>query len=349
MKKQNENTIREAVEWYSENRKIYKQLCGKVHNILAEILEINGVNIHAIFSRTKDIESFREKINDIKYNNPKDQITDLAGLRIICYVETDLRIISQIIEESFDLDRENSVDKSKLLGTDKVGYKSIHYVAKLKNERILLPEYKKFEDFKFEVQIRTILQHAWAEIEHDRNYKFSGELPDAIKRRFKLIAGTLELADREFDSIALEIDKINNQVEKATKEGNLDFEINTTTLKQFLLTKFQKLIPDYIRPFPDSSSEYNILKELKGYGITNLNDFNKIIPEDFITSLSKYRSRFGTTTYVGLIRHILIIANWEKYFENSYQNDWKGFSNKSLLEYYNVPLEKIKNQYNINI
>jgi len=192
MKRSKSLVIKEATIWYSQNRSVYQHLCNKIHNIIAELLEINSINIHAIFSRAKEVDSFSEKIKDIKYDDPQSQITDLAGIRIICYVESDLTLICKILEDNFTIDPVNSLDKSKLLGIDKVGYKSVHYIAELKEDRIQLPEYKKFKEVKFEIQIRTILQHAWAEIEHDRNYKFSGELPDDIKRRFKLIEGTLE-------------------------------------------------------------------------------------------------------------------------------------------------------------
>lgn len=340
-------TITEAVDWYSQNRKIYKQLSQKVHNIIHELLDINNINIHAIFNRTKDIDSFRDKITDPKYTNPKEQITDLTGIRIICYVESDLDLICKVVEDNFEIDEPNSGDKSKLLGTDKVGYKSIHYVATLKSDRIALPEYKKFENHRFEIQIRTILQHAWAEIEHDRDYKFSGELPDSIKRRFKLIAGTLELADREFNSIALEIDKINLEVEKGTKEGNLNFEINTTTLKQFLATKFHNSIPKLLTPgFPDTNSEYKILEELQKFGLNKLKDLNEIIPSDFESSLEKFPTNHGRPyTYPGILRGILMIADWKKYFEKSYTRDWGAFATSALLENYSVPIEKIKQKY----
>lgn len=343
MKKQKVTILKEAVEWYSQNRKIYNELCHKVHNIIFDLLDFNNVNIHAIFSRTKEIESFQKKIDDPRYDNPKEQITDLAGIRIICYVESDLKVINKIIEENFKIDNENSLDKSKLLGTDKVGYKSIHYVAQLKNDRIVLPEYKKFKNRKFEIQIRTILQHAWAEIEHDRNYKFTGELPDNIKRRFKLIAGTLELADREFDSIANEIDIINSQVEKGTKEGKLDFEINTTTLKQFLITKFDNLIPKYIQPtFTDVDSEYEILQELNDFGLNTLNELNNIIPSDYEEAVIEFPDDDGSpSNFLGTIRNLMIINDWKKYFEKSYKRDWQGLSSADLLEHYNVPMDNL--------
>ncbi len=335
-----------AIEWYSTNRYLYKQLGNKVQIIISELLELNELSIHAIFNRAKELESFKEKIKDSKYTNPKEQITDLAGIRIICYVESDIPRICKIIEDNFKIDDENSGDKSKLLGTDKVGYKSVHYVGKLNEARLLLPEYQNYSESKFEIQIRTILQHAWAEIEHDRNYKFSGELPEEIQRRFKLVAGSLELADKEFDRLAKDIDDLNLLVEKGTKEGNLDFELNTTTLKQFLTTKFELFIPNIIKPaFPTPESEVEILDELRNYGLNNLEDLNQIIPKDFITAMKK--SNNVSSNFLGLLRMIMISNDWKKYFDNSYNYKWStmNLEKRTILNHYNVPIEQIKRKY----
>lgn len=335
-----------AVEWYTQNRYLYKQLANKVNIIIAELLEINLIGIHAIFNRAKDVESYKEKIKDPKYDNPQQQITDLAGIRIICYVESDIQRICKIIEDNFDVDSENSGDKSKLLGTDKVGYKSVHYVAQLNKSRTILPEYKKYLGRKFEIQIRTILQHAWAEIEHDRNYKFSGELPDEIQRRFKLVAGSLELADKEFDRIASDIDKISHEVEIGTKEGKLDFELNTTTIKQFLTTKFEPLIPERIQPvFPSSESEIRILKELQLYGLKSINDLNAIIPDDLLSVLEKSQKSSGNL--LGLLRTIMIAYDWKRYFDKSYDKKWyiPSLRQNYYIEHYKVPVDQIEKLY----
>lgn len=339
-------TIESAVEWYTLNRYLYKQLANKVNIIIAELLEINLISIHAIFNRAKDVESYKEKIKDPKYSNPQDQITDLAGIRIICYVESDIQRICKVIEDNFEVDPENSGDKSKLLGTDKVGYKSVHYVAQLNKSRTTLPEYKKYLGRKFEIQIRTILQHAWAEIEHDRNYKFSGELPDEIQRRFKLVAGSLELADKEFDRIASEIDKVSHEVEIGTKEGKLDFELNTTTIKQFLTTKFDLLIPERIQPiFPSPESEITILQELQAYGLNSLNDLNAIIPDDLPSVLNK--SQESTGNLLGLLRNIMIVNDWKKYFDKSYDNKWyiPSLNHYDYTEHYKIPVDQIVKLY----
>lgn len=344
-KKNNPITIDNAVEWYTSNRYLYKQLSSKVNIILNELLELNGIRVHAIFNRPKNVESFKEKIKDPKYTNPQEQITDLAGIRVICYVESDIPKICRVIEDNFEIDPENSGDKSKLLGTDKVGYKSVHYVALLNAQRLTLPEYKNYKGKKFEIQIRTILQHAWAEIEHDRNYKFSGELPTEIQRRFKLVAGSLELADKEFDRIANEIDSINEQVEIGTKQGNLDFELNTTTIKQFLNTKFQEFVPDRIEPaFPSPESEIKIINELRSYGLKTLSDINAIIPKDLLTTFKKASAI--PSNFMGLLRIIMITNDWKKYFDKSYHN-WSIVSLKKyeFMQHYKIPLDQIIEQY----
>lgn len=78
------------------------------------------------------------------------------------------------MHDEFSIDEGNSGNKADMLETDKVGYLSVHYFLKLNNKRLALSEYKGYKGLKCEVQVRTLLQHAWAEIEHDRNYKFAG-------------------------------------------------------------------------------------------------------------------------------------------------------------------------------
>jgi putative GTP pyrophosphokinase len=56
-----------------------------------------------------------------------------------------------------------------------------------------LTEYSRFKDMEFEIQIRTILQHAWAQIEHGWNYKLSDGLSGKIRRRLYLLQAGLEI------------------------------------------------------------------------------------------------------------------------------------------------------------
>ncbi|TMR94372.1 GTP pyrophosphokinase [Nonomuraea basaltis] len=105
------------------------------------------------------------------------------------------------------------MDKRKALDPDRFGYLSLHYVASLDTRRAELAEYKRFANNGFEIQIRSILQHAWAEIEHDLGYKSRLGVPSTTRRRFSRLAGLLELADAEFVSIRDELRLYEKRVE----------------------------------------------------------------------------------------------------------------------------------------
>src|SRR6056297_2095813 len=206
--------VNEAVKWYEKERHKYLNLKAEVEVILREALKENEIIFHSIESRVKSVNSFRNKALREKYENPVKEITDLAGIRIITLFEKEIHQISDIIKDLFKIDYERSEDKSDLLDADKMGYKSIHYIAELSSDKITATELEGFAGVKFEIQIRSILQHAWAEIEHDRNYKFKGKLPKYLQRRFYALAGMLEIADREFNTLSEEVEKFRQNKEK---------------------------------------------------------------------------------------------------------------------------------------
>lgn len=119
-------------------------------------------------------------------------VTDLVALRVATYFEDHLEQVSRLIEQHFRVDFTHSADKTK-----PAGYRSIHYVCSTAGAP--------HPDFRFEIQLRTVLQHAWAEVEHDLGYKVDDAMPEAIRRRFSRVAGLLEIADQEFVSIRREL------------------------------------------------------------------------------------------------------------------------------------------------
>ena len=116
-----------------------------------------------IESRIKAIDSFYEKIKRKYYSNPFEQMEDICGIRIICYYSSDLPIISRTIKNEFDIIK--SVDKSDLLQTDEFGYRSKHFIVKIKDKKLLKSK-KNLKDLKAEIQVRTILMDVHASIEH---------------------------------------------------------------------------------------------------------------------------------------------------------------------------------------
>lgn len=197
-----EGSIISILEEYDKNHSLYSDFTTKFETLINELLKQYGFRVHSVCSRSKNKDSLKKKITnqENKYNK-LNQITDLSGIRIITYFNNDVYEIAEMIKKEFDIDLANSIDKSTLLDPDRFGYLSLHYVVKLKANRAALSEYKRFLDFKIEIQVRSILQHAWAEIEHDLGYKSSQAIPQNIKRRFSRLAGLLEIADDEFIKI----------------------------------------------------------------------------------------------------------------------------------------------------
>jgi len=346
---------KKAKSWYISNRHIYKKLSSKVESIITEVLDNKDISFHMITSRAKEIDSFAKKITDDKYDDPINQIHDLSGIRIITYVEDEVLKVAKAIQELFKIDKKNSSDKKTALGVDRVGYKSVHYVCSIKKDRIDLSEYKMFNNKVFEVQIRTILQHAWAEIEHDRNYKFSGKLPDELSRRFKLLSGTLELVDREFNLIANEIDILKSDVIKNVKEGNLNFDVNSTTLNQFFkikLPELYKLRLDF--ESIETKAQVGIIQELNDFGIVTLQKFDNIIPSDFESNFIKYLNQIKPTVN-GIFRSLMIINDSDKYFTKAYTKKWSVWASKEdkewndFFEKYGVNFIEIHNKYKVSL
>ena len=160
-------------------------------------------------SRTKEENSFRKKLDGKKgkYTSLGD-ITDIVGIKIITHFHDDVDAVSSLIRREFQIDEINSVDKRYPMvvtesgkAVNQFGYQSLHLVVSLLDARCQLTEYKPFSAYKCEIQIRSILQHAGAEIEHDLGYKPDTTLSAELSRRFASLSALLEMADREFAAI----------------------------------------------------------------------------------------------------------------------------------------------------
>ena len=130
-----------------------------------------------------------------------EDITDISGVRVITYFPDTVDQVASLIEREFEGSSRRSVDKRAALDPDRFGYLSLHHVIRRKTDRAQLGEYKRFAEYSLEVQTRSILQHAWAEIEHDLGYKSGSDVPRELRRRFARLAGLLETADEEFTRI----------------------------------------------------------------------------------------------------------------------------------------------------
>jgi putative GTP pyrophosphokinase len=231
-----------ALNSYLLQRPLYEEICLVAKNILKQAIERNGIKLSSIEARAKEPDSFARKAMKPsetnpgvpKYPNPLFEITDLVGVRIITFFPESIARIDKIILDEFHV-LERSDKAEKLNDEDRFGYKSIHYLAVFSPRRAILPEYEKYSNTVIEIQVRTILQHAWAEIEHDIQYKSASVIPREINRRFNALAGMLELADREFQAIQDEDVRLRKITRQMIKEGEIDeVEITPDALKVFL-------------------------------------------------------------------------------------------------------------------
>lgn len=189
-----------------------KQICAALNDKSSMKITVND-RIKAKSSLKKKLEK-----NVDKYHSLND-ITDVLGFRIICYFVDDIGRISSAIEDLFDIDYDNSIDKRKLLNPNAFGYLSVHYVCSLKKTSLYDDA---LCDLRFEIQIRTLLQHVWAEIEHDLGYKSEFAIPRSIRRDFSRVAGLLELADEKFSSIKNGLDGYTDIVRSQIAENDVD-------------------------------------------------------------------------------------------------------------------------------
>ena len=197
---------------YREQLPVFQEMQTEVLRVLREALERNGLIVTAIESRIKTEQSLAGKLalKGAKYASLSD-ITDILGARIITFYTDDVDRIASMAEQLFEIDWDNSVDKRRLHQLDSFGYNSLHYICRL-------PGY----DFRFELQLRTTLQHAWAAINHDTGYKTGVEIPREYLRRINRLAGILEMADDEFSRIRTEITDYRRRVQQLVQNGKLD-------------------------------------------------------------------------------------------------------------------------------
>jgi ppGpp synthetase/RelA/SpoT-type nucleotidyltranferase len=301
--------------WYEEHGPIFGRLADVVRSTLISILSDQKIAFLTVTHRLKDLTSFLEKIQRKEYQDPKSELTDIAGVRVITFTQSEAMKAVDTVRKSFNVHEAHSLDKSTELGVDRVGYRSVHLICDMGIHRCELPEFAPYKELMFEVQVRTVLQHAWAEIEHDRNYKFGGTLPSQFQRRLSLLAGSLESSDNEFDRLTQEIDLYAKNIGSAAKEGNLSFEINSTSLQTYLEQRFGKMDTD--APRIDSG----IIEELRAFGVHTLADLDRLIPSN-----SQQLFPEGHRTFSGTIRRILMAHDLDRYFRDSWNKRWRVVS-----------------------
>lgn len=190
--------IEAARSAYERKQPSYDCLAQEVRHVLETKLADAGLKPASITHRPKDVDSFAEKIARKQYKNPLEEMTDLAGVRVVCTYESELAEVAGVIEGSFDV-RER-IDKSRDLGVDRMGYNGKAFVVRL-GDAYSGGRYEGITNLVCEIQVRTILQDAWAIIDHQLVYKNEEATPERLRRDLNNVASLLEIAQGIFDSV----------------------------------------------------------------------------------------------------------------------------------------------------
>ena len=151
--------------------------------------------------RVKDVESFISKIfrKGKNYKDPLNDITDQVGIRFVVLYYEDIEVIGKIVEShpnwEYSLDRD--IEEEKKADPHHFSYQSKHYVVHPKDEIHTNGE-NLTKNIKCEIQIRTLLQHAYAELAHDTTYKPSQEASPIVKRSVAKTSALIETTDSIF-------------------------------------------------------------------------------------------------------------------------------------------------------
>lgn len=260
------------MQQYYELRPTLEQLSEKAYDLLRHALRKQGIYVTAIEHRVKTEKSLAGKLElkGAKYKSI-DDITDLVGLRVITFYTDEVDKVAAIAKRIFDIDWKESVDKRKLHQLNAFGYNSLHYICRL-------PE----GGPRFELQMRTALQHVWSTIEHDTGYKGDVKIPREYMRQFSRLAGMLELVDDEFSRLRLLLTDYRRQIQSLVKSGQLDeVSLSTDSFRSYLeLHPFDRLnrriaAVNQAEIYPVSMMSF--LPLLESFGMETLGDVQNFI------------------------------------------------------------------------
>ena len=232
----------------------YQEFCTRYPNAAADflgaiedVLSDADLTYDHVTARVKEWRSLRSKSRKrrpdgtLMYPHPWQDIHDLIGVRVTTYHSTEIPRIIEALTEVFEVRR--SVDKTaQTRVSGSFGYGSHHLILRVPPARVA-PVLQAYAGREFEVQIRTVLQHAWAEFEHDIRYKRrgnTGKLAPEVDRAFTLAAGLIELADQQFDLIAAQ-----QSATDTTAPIDLDVKFTAETLPGIIALLHGNTIPSH--------------------------------------------------------------------------------------------------------
>lgn len=227
------------VDEYDEKMPLFETIKELVMSSIQKALSNNDVEVTAVEGRIKQRDSLIGKLvrKGHKYHS-LDDITDIVGFRVITLFSDDVDRVASYMEKMFDVDWNESIDKRKMHEMSSFGYNSLHYICRIPKSLYEDGQHPELNDIRFEVQMRSTLQHAWAAMNHDLGYKSEIETPPEYMRMFGRLAGMLELADEEFSRIRISVATYRRRMEALIQAGELsEVQLDGDTFSTYIAQK----------------------------------------------------------------------------------------------------------------
>ncbi|MCQ2114200.1 MAG: hypothetical protein MJY52_03955 [Bacteroidaceae bacterium] len=232
------------LEEYEQMLPVFKKMKEIVLEKLRTLLKENNILVTAVDGRVKTEKSLAGKLElkGAKYRFLSD-LTDIFGARVITFYSDEVDKIAALIENNFDIDWNESVDKRKMHELNSFGYMSLHYICRIPKSVYHDDKMPEINEYRFEIQMRTTLQHAWASIYHDNGYKTDVEVPQEYIRTLNRLAGMLELADDEFSRIRTALNEYRYKIQNLLRDGKFaEIKLDGDSFARYLeLNPFKRL------------------------------------------------------------------------------------------------------------
>jgi ppGpp synthetase/RelA/SpoT-type nucleotidyltranferase len=279
-------------QFVRESRPLYEAFARTVGTILQAAIDNHPkeFRLQQIQSRAKDPVSLRRKVSErglLESDKIEDELKDLAGCRLIFYTNTDVDrfLHSRLIFENFVIDFDGS-KIHRAVGTDRTAdqlYFAIHYLVSLKQERLALPEYRRYQGLRCEVQIQTILDHAWAETTHDIVYHEQPMGGFGTKQFEEIKARTAKIMNKYLLPAGYEFQKVQHDFERLMQGKEL----------------FDRGTLEALDAAESNNERYDYLHQIKENLLPFYDDVPSMAPELIrIASTAIKRARATSTTSI---------------------------------------------------
>lgn len=250
----------------------YHRLAENLKVALKSLLADKSINVLTIKHRVKSLDNFLEKIERKSYTKPFEQMEDICGIRVICYFPSEIEKIEELIDKEFKIVK--VINKDNRNTPTQFGYRSQHYILKIKKQWTNTPHFRSLDGLKFELQLRTVLMDAWAEIEHKLAYKKFEHIPPQFRRKFSLLSAKLEEADEQFEELMSKIKDYKLDLSRDSG-GRFKAQSDVSMNLDLLIALWGQKYPKSQRKVKDMR---DLLDKLQESGVS-LKEFSKIISE----------------------------------------------------------------------